>query len=367
MKKSLLLTTALCATLAASATDYAPNAWRFKDMKTGVADIFIEEMGSCAWNCGAGSTGFRLADNGEGGVGLANQGSVNGGTNADNYASLSEEEKAYLEDFYEHVYIVDGGSENLLCMIGKAATATYPGATAFTNSFANATLFWLGGNENSTTTPVMPLAQCYRLTIEYRIITTLQSGAATMNLSLATSRYDAIDKNGPFQALGTEEAQHRKVQLPLGERYNDSWLKATMDFYIEDNTDPKYPELPFVIKMWLGNGILDNSVVLFRSFKLEDIEEADAVKDKPFVIGVSDFKDTSGVGVEISDFTNDAIVTAANGNITVIDANAPVEVYNMAGAKVASVAAPATVETISLDMNGVFVVKVGDKVQKVIL
>ena len=64
---------------------------------------------------------------------------------------------------------------------------------------------------------------------------------------------------------------------------------------------------------------------------------------------------------------NDVIIATANGTINVIDANAPIEVYNIAGAKVATVAAPSAVEAIDLDMNGVFVVKVGDKVQKVIL
>ena len=315
-------------------------------MNTGVADIFIPEMGSCAWNCGAGTEGFRLADDGNGGVGLANWGSVAGGTNADTYANLNEAEKEYLQDFYDHTYIVDGGPENLLCMIGNAATATYTGATARTNSFANATLFWLGGNANSVQTPVMDLGKYYRLTIDYRVITTLEPGAATINLSLATSRYDAIDKNTPLVGLGTEDAGHRKINLPVGTNYNDYWLRATMDVFIEDNTDPKYPELPFVIKMWLGNGIADNSVVLLRSIKFEDIEESEVVSDAAFTMGTSDFQESSSV--ETIDFENDAIVTAKSGNITVIDANAPVEVYNMAGAKVASVAAPATVETISL-------------------
>lgn len=120
--------------------------------------------------------------------------------------------------------------------------------------------------------------------------------------------------------------------------------------------------------MNLADGRLDQSVLLFRTVKLESIEQGDAT-NVPGALAPSGFvDDPSGSGaVEAINFDNDVIVTAANGNITVIDANAPVEVYNMAGAKVASVAAPATVETISLDMNGVFVVKVGDKVQKVIL
>ena len=102
--------------------------------------------------------------------------------------------------------------------------------------------------------------------------------------------------------------------------------------------------------------LADNAVVLFRSVKLETVEEADLIKEPGKFYDDFDLADSPMSSVERIDIDNDVIVKAANGNITVIDTNAPVEVYNMDGPKFESVAATAKVGTISHDINDAFVV-----------
>ena len=351
MKKSLLLTTALCATLAASATDYTPKNWDFANMPVGSAkSIFLEKGASTVWNI---KSGFQNYTDGEsGGICLANWKS--GGT--DQFANFTEEDKTLFSQFYEAARIVDGGSENLLCIVGNSATGTYPGGVQ-APAMPYATLFWLSGED-------MPLDNYYRLTIEYRAITSLNAMDG-MQMTIGGADWYGIDTDTEFSGNG--DGGYREYKAPMISSYSNTWLKATIDFFI-DQKGAGTNTLPIGIKMNLADSRLDQSVLLFRTVKLESIEQGDAT-NVPGTVTPSGFvDDPSGSGaVEAINFDNDVIVTAANGNITVIDANAPVEVYNMAGAKVASVAAPATVETISLDMNGVFVVKVGDKVQKVIL
>ena len=103
--------------------------------------------------------------------------------------------------------------------------------------------------------------------------------------------------------------------------------------------------------------------------KLEMIDKIDENNVPANTEEYPDYKDNpdASSSVEQLDIKDSGAIFAANGAITVIDADAAIEVYNIAGAKVATVAAPSTVETIDLDMNGVFMVKVGEKVQKVIL
>ena len=133
-----------------------------------------------------------------------------------------------------------------------------------------------------------------------------------------------------------------------------------------DNVDASYKELPFAVKMNVK--FWDNAVVLLRSMKLEMIDEIDSSNVPANVNDYPDYVDQpESSSVEQLDIKDSGVIFAENGAITVIDADAAIEVYNIAGAKVATVAAPSTVETIDLDMNGVFVVKVGEKVQKVIL
>ena len=368
MKKSLLLTTALCATLAASAADYTPQNWDFAKMPEGsAAGIFYEDLLSTQW--GFANTEFSRVADAFGGIGISN--AVGGdivGPGANNYAGVTEDDRATFMDFINSARIVPvkltstlydiNGTENVLCMVGKNVASNNYGGVAHTKSFPNATLFWLTGNDQRD--PVMPLNQYYRLTYDFRVITT---AAQNMKWEIAYGgSYDGIDANGKG-AIFNSTNDYRAYEFAADPAYNDYWNRITIDIWVEDNVAVDYEELPILVKMMYG-ALADNAVVLFRSVKLETVEEADLIKEPGKFYDDFDLADSPMSSVERIDIDNDVIVTAANGNITVIDANAPVEVYNMAGAKVASVAAPATVETISLDMNGVFVVKVGDKVQK---
>ncbi len=365
--QSLLLTSAcLCAFGAAAQSNYAPTNWRFDQMNVGSAyDIFIPEMASCGWNC---SAPFRLADDGRGGVGLANSGTND--ESVDNYDSMSDATKEYFEDFYENSRIVatnliyDSGettSENILCLIGNSATSTYAGGVARSNSFSNGTLFWLSGNEDSLYP--MEAGAYYRFTMDCRVITETELGS--IDLTFATSHYDGIDSN-----TGLASGGYRTLSIPVYGQLSDYWNRCIVDFMIYDNSDSDYKELPFVIKMWLGE-LADNSVILFRYFTVEKIDAINSdnvpgnIEDYP---DYTDDPDGSGSSVQlIDDMQNSTIVTTTNGSINVIGATGAIEVYNLSGAKVATVASPTSVESIDLGMNGVFIVKSGNTVQKVIL
>lgn len=344
MKKSLLLTTAaMCAFGMMAQTDYAPTNWKFANMSVGSAEnIFIPEAASLQWGIQAPNVGNWYTGSNDGGVVLSNWIADDA---PNSQTGFTDEWKATFDEFYKAASIVDAGSENILCFIGADAKTSYEGGTK-APSMPNATLFWISGNQ-------VPLDANYRFSIEYRFITAGDyTGDNSMKLEFHNASMYGVSNDG----------NGHEFKIPIYKAVGDAgvWNKSYIDFKLVDTKDQDQPTLPIVVKM---NVIpqFQTSVILFRSFKLEAITELEATSGKTVR---SDFTETSGVS-EV--YTNDVIVTAANGNITIIDANAPVEVYNMAGAKVASVAAPATVETISLDMNGVFVVKVGDKVQKVIL
>ena len=350
MKKGLLLSAAVCAAIAVNAQDYTPKNWKFSEMPVGSAEsIFLRKGASTKWNI---KSGFQNYTDGEsGGVCLANW--KIGDTGTDSYDLMPQEDKDAFEAFYNAATIVDGGSENLLCFIGNNASSTYPGGVK-APSMPYATLFWLSGED-------MPADRYYRLTIEYRAIvsTTYAEG---LNLTIGGADWYGIDTDTEFTGNGDGGYREFKQQMPAN--YSDYWLCAKIDFFL-DQKGSGTNMLPIGIKMNLADSKLDNSVILFRSLKLEEISQAEAT-NVPGKLTVSQFKDDPSSSVNAM-FKNDVIVTAANGAINVIDANAPIEVYNMSGAKVAEVAAPSTFEAINLDMNGVFVVKVGNKAQKVIL
>ena len=354
MKKSLLLTTAaLCSLGMMAQTDVTPANWKFYNMEAGTSayenGIFWEEWASTGWGIRT-NTEFVNNVGSDGGIVYASGTSLTGGTDTDNWANITEADKAALKNIYESATILDAGideegnPENILCFISSSTDKTFEGGKKATSTMDGGTFFWFTGKD-------LQQGQCYRLTFEFRAIigNSVDNG---IDMAPRLACYDVISGTGDFK---------QTVQAGLSNR----WQKVTYDLNVGNYTDGT-AVFPLIIK-WYFHSMLQEGVVLFRSPKLETIDAPEYPNGQ---YGASTFSDKtlepgSVNAIEAAD--NNAIVSAKNGNITVIDANAPVEVYNMAGAKVASVAAPATVETISLDMNGVFVVKVGDKVQKVIL
>ena len=331
--KSLLFLSAagLLYVAGVNATDYAPSNWRFSEMQVGsAAGIFEEQMATGKWNIE--SSYFQTYSNC---VGLANN-----YPNGTPYDQMSDADKVKFRNFYESAQIVNGGSENLLCLVGKNAPDTYPGGVAFTETFPNATLFWLSGTEAGGE------PNHYRLTIESRVITSATS--SSMKLSLANSQYNGVKDGGYIDLV-----------VPFGSASNDKWSKAMIDFTMSGNW-------PLVIKMLVSGGLVDNSVVLFRSFKLESIDAVEydngTVVDSEFVDNPND--EPSNVQ---SVFNNELIAWGVNGVISVIDANEPIEVYNAAGVLVSRVNEVSTLVNIPVSQKGVFIVKSGSVTRKVVL
>ena len=367
MKKGLLLSAAaLCAMSMMAQDNYAPVNWRFDQMNVGSAEaIFVKSMASAAWNCKA---PYRGADDGMGGIALSNNGA--NGESADTQDGWTNKEATleYFEDFYDNARIVsldftDAGeawTENVLCLIGNQAPegyTSYAGGQARTKSFGNATMFWLSGNEESKVP--MVLGVNYRMTIDCRVIT--KNEADQMDFTLATSAYDGIDQN-----TGLGNGGYRQASLPIYSATNDYWNRIIFDFKLHDNTAADYKELPFAIKWWLGD-MADVSTILIRTIKLERIDEVDPINIPAYTEDYPTYTDKPGTVSVGNVLSNGVIVSAANGAITVIDADAAIEVYNLSGALVKKVAAPATVETVEMEGNGVYIVKVGETAKKVIL
>ena len=351
MKRSLLLVSTVCLfSLGATAQNYAPAAWTFSKQQQGsAAGLFIKEMASTNWNCKA---PFRLGDALDGSIGLAC--AVGGdvtGPGSDLYANVTDADKAVFEEFYKACQIVDGGElGNLFCYQGSASTMSDPRAVKNSKAMPNATMFWLSNTD-------IPLAANYRVSMGYRVIA--NSGNNAMKLTLATSAYDGID-NGTDLANGT----YRELELPFYADFNDYWSTATMDITIADNTDPNYKELPLVIKMWLGSGI-ENAIVLFSDIKLEKIETIDN-KYVPGKIEDVEWNDSpTGIRYKIAD--QNAVVWASNGEITVVDAKSPIQVYSVSGKLVSFKSPISSVTTIPVAQKGVYIVKIGESCRKIVL
>ena len=355
MKKSLLLTTAaMCAFGMMAQTDVTPANWDFNKMQPGPAEgVFIKELASKSGNLeGSDLTGRANLAGEKGGIVLTSW----YGTAGSPETQFTDEDKARYEEYYTAAQIVDGGDENLLCLVGPAATATFPGGVK-APSLPATTLVWMTA-DNLTSD------NYYRITFDYRAITDNTDNSQKIQWQTGDIGWNGIDKD--VTKLGNKiSVGNRTIENPCFSGMNNNWYRMSYDIYYVKNSDEQYLDAPLLIKMNYGP-VADNSILLFRSVKLERIDNY-ADDHIPSYTNLLDFEDIQLASVEAIDYENDVIVTTNGGNITVIDANAPVEVYNIAGVKVASVAAPAAVETISLDMNGVFVVKVGDKAQKVVL
>ena len=345
-----MVSTVCLFSLGATAQNYAPAAWTFSKQQQGsAAGLFIKEMAPTNWNCKA---PFRLGDALDGSIGLAC--AVGGdvtGPGSDLYANVTDADKAVFEEFYKACQIVDGGElGNLFCYQGSASTMSDPRAVKNSKAMPNATMFWLSNTD-------IPLAANYRVSMGYRVIA--NSGNNAMKLTLATSAYDGIDY-GTDLANGT----YRELELPFYADFNDYWSTATMDITIADNTDPNYKELPLVIKMWLGSGI-ENAIVLFSDIKLEKIETIDN-KYVPGKIEDVEWNDSpTGISYKIAD--QNAVVWASNGEITVVDAKSPIQVYSVSGKLVSFKSPISSVTTIPVAQKGVYIVKIGESCRKIVL
>lgn len=347
MRRNLLLASAVCLfSLGAMAQDYAPAAWKFSTQEIGSAQgLFIREMAKTDWNA---SAPFRLADNLDGAIGLTSAAGGDIAIGGKSYADMSEGDKAAFEDFYNSCQIVDGGTlGHIFCYQGNKSTAVDARAVKNPKSMPNSTLFWLSNTD-------VPLNSNYRLSVSFRVIA---NGQGKLALTVATSHYDGIDEN---TGLGDG---YRQYDLAFDPAYNEYWATGEMDITIKDNTDPKYKELPLVVKMYL-NGI-DQAILLLDDIKLEKIDAID-MERVPCKIVDQDWNDAP-TGLNYAERDDRAIVWGKDGEITVVDAASPVSVYSISGELVAFKAPMSNLTTIPIKEKGVYIVKVGNSSRKVVL
>ena len=319
MKKSLLLTTAaLCSLGMMAQTDVTPANWKFYNMEAGTSayenGIFWEEWASTDWGI---RTGAEFVNNvgTDGGIIYASGTSLTGGTVTNTYANITDDDKAALKNIYESATILDAGideegnPENILCFISSSTDKTYPGGTKASSNMYDGTFFWYSGKDLSYGK--------FRLTFEFRAITD-NSVASGIDMTFCGADYYTVNT----------------FKYDIQAALKDRWCKAMVDFEIPNPGDATNA-FPIIIK-WYFHSLLQEGVMLFRSPKLETISEFEYQNGR---FTASDFSDETlqepGSVNAIEATGNNAIVSVKNGNITVIDANAPVEVYNMAGAKVA--------------------------------
>ena len=116
--------------------------------------------------------------------------------------------------------------------------------------------------------------------------------------------------------------------------------------------------------MWLGSCI-ENAIVLFSDIKLEKIETIDN-KYVPVKIEDVEWNDSpTGISYKIAD--QNAVVWASNGEITVVDAKSPIQVYSVSGKLVSFKSPISSVTTIPVAQKGVYIVKIGESCRKIVL
>lgn len=343
-------------------TDVTPANWKFSNQQLGSA-AYIYAKDGCALSGNlvynepakfgedAVQTliGFRYGDNMEGCFALSpwladmsmyTQGAAVYGIN------MTDEHKAIIDNFINASQIVDGGVYGkMFCYQGHGSTQTFTGAVKNVGDAP--------GMKINIFTNKLTQDGIYRFTMPIRVICNEDMVDASMSFYPATAWYDPLPLAGSGRSDGSD-------QITFGKDFNNDW--AILQFEIEikvQGADETVQLTP--VNIALGLGALGNkSIVLFRDFKLEKVTQATCE-------GEIKYLDDQSVAIENNRLENNVVVYATDNAINVIDAKAPVEVYNAAGVLVNKTDVNGTVTSIPVTQKGLYLVKVGAETRKVVL
>lgn len=361
-RKSLLFGAALLMAAGVMAqTDVTPANWKFSNQSVGSA-AYIYAKDGCALNGNlvynepsklgdkAVQTliGFRYADNMEGAIALSPwiedmsmypEGAAVYGIN------MTDEHKAIIDNFIGASQIVQDGTFKDFCYQGNASTASISGAVKNTGDApaVKMNIFTNKITEDGT----------YRFTMPIRVICNDDMTSADLSFYTSTAWYDPL----PLSGSGKDDGANT---LTFGKVFNDDWTVIQFELDVKaQGADATVQLTP--VNIALGLGALGNqSIILFRDFKLEKVPAATCGGELKYL---DDYFPTS---IEKNEIGADVIVYSTDNAITVIDANAPIEVYTTAGTLVNKVEANNTVTTIPVAQKGIYLVKVGATTKKVV-
>ncbi len=361
-RKNLLFGAALLMAAGAFAqTDVTPANWKFSNQQLGSAAYIYAKQG-CALNGNLvynetskfgedavqKQTGFRYGDNMEGCIALSpwvedmsmyTQGAAVYGIN------MTDEHKAIIDNFINASQIVDGGNYGkMFCYQGNESSQTFNGAV---KNAGNAP-----GVKMNIFTNKLTQDGIYRFTMPMRIICNEDLNTINMSFYISTAWYDP-------KPLAGSERDDASDNITFGKDFNNEWTNIQFEVDVKvQGADATVQLTP--INVALGLGALGNkSIILFRDFKLEKVAAATCG-------GVIKYLDDD-VAIENTMIENDIVVYAGEKAINIIDAKAPIEVYNAAGVLVNKANANETVTSIPVSQKGLYLVKVGAQTRKVVL
>lgn len=334
-------------------TDVTPANWKFSTKTIGQASsIFIQGASTIGGNLVYGNTapdghkGFRWADTYEGAIALNNW--TGAGDNIE-YASMSVAQKSNMDAFISACRFVDGGQlGTIFCYQGNGSTFSRTGAVKNTQGMSAPSL-------NIFTQKNLP-AGTYKVTINMRTIINSSVAPKTMGCYVASSWYDNLTFAGSTTPLS--------FNIDCAPAFNADWATYQYEFVVASNSDPLYDITPINCKIGMGWDMSNSAIILISSLKLEKMTAATlngAVK-----ITYPTYNDTP-TGIKNTADDNNFIVWGANNKINIVDANSPVEVYDMAGHLIKKVENGATAIKVSVPVKGTYLVKVGNQTRKVVL
>lgn len=351
--KQLLIFVSLATTsLVVAQVDVTPANWKFSAKERGSASaVFIKSASTIGGNLiyskttSDGRKGFRAGDAMEGSIAVNHW--TGEGDNID-YSAMTIAQKEKIDAFHEAFKFVDGGElGNLLCYKGKTATFDRPGA--FSNT-ANMVAPSLNMFTQKDLAPGV-----YKVTLNIRTIMNTNVTPKTISCYVASSWYDNMKFAGSSTGLS--------FNVDCAPEFNNEWTTYEYEFQISNNSDPLYDETPVNTKLGLGTDIANNTIILMSSLKLEKMNVA--TLGGKVKISYPVYNDLP-TGVEQLK-QNELIVWGEDRTITIVDAKAPIEVYSANGQLVKCVDANSTLTTVPVDEMGIYIIKSGNQIRKIVL
>ena len=365
-RRNLLLGAALLVAAGAMAqTDVTPANWKFSNQQIGSA-AYIYAKDGCALNGNlvyneltkfpethvSTSIGFRYADNMEGAIALAPwvedmamypEGAAVYGIN------MTADHKAIVDNFIAASQIIQDGSYKDFCYQGNASTEVLPGAVKNAGDAP--------GVKMNIFTNKLTSDGIYRFTMPMRIICNGDMSATDLSFYTATAWYDPLPLSGSGKGDGSNA-------ITFDPSFNNDWtiLQFELDIKAQGaNADVQLTPA----NVALGLGAFGNkATILFRDFKLEKVASATCGGEIQYLDAADYYPTTS---LDKAEMGANVIVFASDNVISVIDADAPIEVYTAAGVLVDKVEADKTLTTIPVAQKGLYLVKVGATTKKVVL
>ena len=360
-RKSLLFGAALLMAAGVMAqTDVTPANVKFSAMEKGnPSEIFAKDASKFGGNLNQSGTYLNSVVGDKPGVLVVH--SWSGSISEKNWADMTAEEKQNFEDFYNTFQIVDGGAlGNILAYQGVNSTVTDNRITKNVSSLGDApSLCFL------TPTTGFVQGKVYRFTASFRTVLNDDATDYELNLNIKDSQGNEQHFAKTDGATGDGTFSQK---IKFAKDFNNYWFQTQFELiYNAGNETDDYKFLPYNLQFGLGGVMGMNALFFMRDLTIEQVD-APILDGKIKTTPQPTWNDTPNPdAISAQELNNNIIVFANDGIISVVDASAPVEVYNAAGVLVNRAEAEGTVVNIPVAQKGLYLVKVGATTRKVVL